>query len=111
MDLVGSAPALGASAPGKNPRLGWGFWATLGWSVPIVGTMIVSQTLGALAFLRLWRLLHPGTPISLAHIGSNGAVLAFSLAVSAPIVLIIIGLVIRFSGVPLRDYLALRWPS
>src|ERR1043166_1701698 len=111
MDLVTSAPALDGSAPDTNARLRWGIWATLGWSVPIVGTMILSQTLGALAFLRMWQILHPRAPISLAHIGSNGAVLAFSLAVSAPIVLAIVAVVIRFSRVPLRDYLALKWPS
>jgi len=38
-------------------------------------------------------------------------VLAFSLAVSAPIVLGIVAVVVRLSHVPLRDYLALRWPS
>jgi membrane protease YdiL (CAAX protease family) len=111
MDLMTSAPALDASAPGKTTRLRWGFWGTLGWSVPILAAMIVSQTLGAFAFLRLWRALHPGAPISLADAGSNGAVLAFSLAVSAPIVLAIMAVVIRLSGVALRDYLALKWPS
>jgi len=111
MDLISSAPALDASAPGKDLRSRWGFWGTLGWSGPIVAVMILSQTLAAIAFLRLWRALHPGAPISLADISSNGAVLAFSLAASAPIVLLIVAAVIRLSRVPLRDYLALKWPS
>src|SRR5207253_1188200 len=111
MELVTSAAAVDAPEPGSAARSRWGFWATLGWSAPIVTVMILSQTLGAIGFLRLWRALYPGAPIPLADIGSNGAVLAFSLAVSAPIVLAVVAGVIRLSRVSLRDYLALKWPS
>jgi membrane protease YdiL (CAAX protease family) len=103
MDLVTSIPALDPSAPKEPAPSRWGFWGTLGWSAPIVAAMIVSQTLGAVAFLKLWQGSHQRTPIPLDEIGSNGAVLAFSLAVVAG--------VIWFSRVPLREYLALKWPS
>jgi len=111
MDSVPLTPAPETVASANNAASRWGFWATIGWSVPLAGVMILSQTLGAFGFLKLWPLLYPGAPIRVADIGSNGAVLAFSLAVSAPIVLAAVALVVRFSGVPLRDYLALKWPS
>ena len=110
MDLVTSAPALDPLAPEKSAPSRWGFWGTILWSAPIVAAMVLSQTLGAVGFLRLWHSAYPQASIPLDEIGSNGAVLAFSLAVSAPIVLAVVALVIRLSRVPLSEYLALRWP-
>ncbi|HEY4265396.1 MAG TPA: type II CAAX endopeptidase family protein [Micropepsaceae bacterium] len=111
MDL---APSLSVASQLEPPRAvgrrRWGPWATLGWAVPIMLVMVVFQTLGALAYLRLARFLHPGQTIALTSLGSNGAVLAFSLAVSAPAVLGIMALAVRLSRVPLREYLALKWP-
>jgi hypothetical protein len=110
MEVVSSAAAADTSRSGRPASSRWGFWATLAWSAPIVAVMMLSQTLGAIGFVRLWQVLHPAAPIRISEIGSNGAVLAFSLAVSAPFVLAVVAGVIRLSGVPLRDYLALKWP-
>ena len=111
MELAPSITAIApAAAPPAQGRLRWGPWATLAWAIPIIVAMVLSQTLGVFAFLRLWRLLHPEQTIVLASLASNGAVLAFSLAVSAPAVLGVIALVVRLSRVPLTEYLALKWP-
>ena len=88
----------------------WGPWATLAWGVPLALTAILFQTLGALAFLRLWRYAHPDRIIPLEKATSNGAVLAFSLAVSAPLVLALLAFAVSLSRVPVADYLALKWP-
>jgi membrane protease YdiL (CAAX protease family) len=111
MDLASSISAVSeVEAPQAVGRRRWGPWATIGWAIPIMVVMVVFQTLGALVYLKLWKFLHPDQTISLATLGSNGAVLAFSLAVSAPAVLAIIALAVRLSRVPLREYLALKWP-
>jgi membrane protease YdiL (CAAX protease family) len=111
MDFTSPMESLESGAePTRPKRLRWGPWATLAWSIPIIVIMIVSQTLGAFAYLRWWRFAHPEAPISLEDLSSNGAVLAFSLAVSAPIVLGALAFVVRLSRIPLADYLALKWP-
>jgi uncharacterized protein len=111
MDLAPSIPTIEPAAPAPvKTRLRWGPWATLAWAVPIMVVMVLFQTLGALAFRTLWQHLHPEQVISIASLASNGAVLAFSVLVSAPAVLAVIGLVVRLSRVPLGDYLALKWP-
>jgi uncharacterized protein len=111
MDLASSLSAASDLDPGpQSGRRRWGPWATLGWAIPIMLVMVIFQTLGAFAYLRLSRLLHPEQAIPLSTLGSNGAVLAFSLAVSAPAVLAIIAFAVRLSRTPLREYLALNWP-
>jgi uncharacterized protein len=89
----------------------WGFWKTLAWGVPLTLTAALFQTVGALGFLGVWRYLHPQQRISLASAATNGAVLASSLALSAPIVILLLAWIVRLTKVPLTDYLALKWPS
>ena len=89
----------------------WGFWKTLAWGIPLTLTAVVFQTLGALGYLRLWRYLRPQEPISLASAVSNGAVLAASLALSAPIVILLLLWIVRLTKIPATDYLALKWPT
>jgi uncharacterized protein len=111
MDIAPSLPAIEPAAPAPaKARLRWGPWATLAWGVPIMVVMVLFQTLGALAFWKLWQRLHPEQVISIANLASNGAVLAFSVVVSAPAVLAVIGLAVRLSRISLTDYLALKWP-
>ena len=95
----------------QNPQpLRWGPWATLGWGVPLAASAILSQTLGAFGFVMWWRFLHPDQPITREDIATNGPLLAFALAVSAPIVIGLLAIVVRASRVSLREYLALKWP-
>jgi membrane protease YdiL (CAAX protease family) len=110
MDLVTTLDAESGELPHGTRPLRWGPWATLGWGVPLAATAIVSQILGAFGFVMWWRVLHPDHPITRADVASNGPLLAFSLAVSAPVVLGVLVLVVRASRVPLREYLALKWP-
>src|SRR5258707_36003 len=110
MDLTTTLDAESGEQP-QDPRpLRWGPWATLGWGVPLAATAILSQTLGAFGFVMWWRLLHPDQPITRAGIATNGPLLAFSLAVSAPILLGLLALVVRASRVSVIEYLALKWP-
>src|ERR1700687_1177404 len=110
MDLTTPLATEGGELP-QDPRLlRWGPWATLGWGIPLAAATILSQTLGAFIFVMWWRYLHPDQPITRADIATNGPLLAFSLAVSAPIVLGLLAFVVRASRVPLREYLALKWP-
>src|SRR5258708_20423473 len=110
MDLVTTLDAESRELPHGTRPLRWGPWATLGWGIPLAATAIVSQILGAFGFVMWWRILHPDHPITRADVATNGPLLAFSLAVSAPIVLGVLVFVVRASRVPLREYLALRWP-
>ncbi len=97
------------SAPAQ-PQV-WGFWKTLAWGIPLTLTAVLFQTIGAAGFLGLWRYLEPKHPIPFSSITSNGAVLASSLAISAPVVILLLVWIVRLTKVPLRDYLALRWPG
>jgi hypothetical protein len=108
MELAPTVLTVEQAPPRGSARDRWGPWATLAWGASLGVAMIVSQTLGAVGFLRLWRYMHPQHPIALAGIASNGAVLAFSLAVSVPLVLALLAFVVRLSQVPVSEYLALR---
>ena len=111
MDLAPSVPTSAPAAPAPvKTRLRWGPWATLAWGVLIMVVMVLFQSLGAIAFWKLWQHLHPEQVISIASLASNGAVLAFSVVVSAPAVLAVIGWAVRLSRVSLTDYLALKLP-
>lgn len=94
----------------SQPQI-WSFWKTVAWGIPITLAAVLFQTLGALGFLAIWRALRPRNPISLADAVSNGAVLASSLALSAPLVILLLVWIVRLAKVPIREYLALKWPS
>jgi membrane protease YdiL (CAAX protease family) len=111
MDVAPSIPTVEPAAPAPvKTRLRWGPWATLAWGALIMVVMMLFQSLGAIAFWKLWQRLHPEQVISIASLASNGAVLAFSVVVSAPAVLAVIGWAVWLSRVPLADYLALKLP-
>ncbi len=110
MDLLTTLDADSRELPPPARRLRWGPWATLGWGIPLAATAVLSQTLGAFVFVMWWHLVHPDLRITRADIATNGPLLAFSVAVSAPIVLGLLALVVRASHVSLVEYLALKWP-
>jgi hypothetical protein len=107
MDFAPPAPTL-ETPVSPEQRLRWGPWATLALSAPIILALILSQTLGAFVFLRWWRFAHPEQPIALSAISSNGPVLAFSVAVSTPVVIGLLVLLVHLARIPLREYLALK---
>ena len=94
----------------SQPQI-WGFWKTLAWGIPILLAAVLFQTLGAVGFLAIWRFLHPQNPIRLAEAISNGGLLATALALSAPLVILVVIWIVRLSKVPVAEYLALKWPS
>ena len=83
----------------------------MAWAIPLILTAVVFQAVGAFGFLGLWRYLHPDHPIPISSIATNGAVLAASLALSAPAVILFLVWVVRLTKVPVSDYLALKWPT
>src|SRR5258708_27149406 len=103
MELITTLDAERPQVPQGQRRLRWGPWATLGWGVPLAAAAILSQTLGAIGFVIWWRFLHPDQPITRADIATNGPLLAFSLAVSAPIVIGLLAVVVRAARVPLTE--------
>jgi membrane protease YdiL (CAAX protease family) len=110
MDLAATLDADSRELPQGPRRRRWGPWATLAWGIPLAATAVISQTLGAFGFVMWWRIVHPDQIITRADIATNGSLLAFSLAVSTPLVLGLLALVVRLSGVGLSEYLALKWP-
>ncbi len=94
-----------------RPPQAFGFWKTLVWTIPLTLTAVLFQTVGALGYLGLWRHFHPQAPISLASAATNGAVIAASLAFSAPAVVLLLVWIVRQTRVPVADYLALKWPG
>jgi membrane protease YdiL (CAAX protease family) len=96
------------AAPRRRER--WGPWATIAWSVPIGIVMVISQTLGVIAYWQWLRYLHPGRPVNILDLRTDGGALGFSLALSTPFVLGFLAFVIRLSRVPVTEYLALKLP-
>jgi len=94
--------------PARRAR--WGPWATLAWAAGGGLVMMVSQTIGAGVFLLCSRMAHPDQSIPLDGIGSNGPLLTFAFLVSTPFVLGYFFLAVKLTGVPLTEYLALKWP-
>ena len=110
MDLTTTIDGESPELPQNPQPLRWGPWATLGWGIPLAATAILSQTLGAFGFVMWWRFLHPDQPITRDDIATNGPLLAFALAVSAPIVISLLAMVVRASRVSVIEYLGLKWP-
>jgi len=93
-----------------RPRARWGPWATIAWSIPIGIVMVISQTLGVIAYWRWLRYVHPDQPVNILDLRTNGGALGFSLTLSTPFVLGFLVFVIRLARVPIAEYLALKLP-
>jgi membrane protease YdiL (CAAX protease family) len=93
-----------------SPRERWGLWATLAWGAGAALVMVVSQTLGAIAFLA-WRGTISDAPLQAETLGSNGPLLTTAFLISTPLVVAYFALAIRWARVPFREYMALTWPT
>jgi membrane protease YdiL (CAAX protease family) len=91
-------------------RARWGPWATLAWAAGGGLVMMVSQTIGAGVYLLWLRMAHPERSIPLDSLASNGPLLTFAFLVSTPFVLGYFVLAVKLTGIPLTEYLALKWP-
>jgi membrane protease YdiL (CAAX protease family) len=80
------------------------------WGAGAAIVLVVSQTLGAVAFLFFTTGLGRGVPIPTENLGSNGAMLSAAFLFSTPLVLAYFYLAVRLARVPFRDYMALNWP-
>jgi uncharacterized protein len=91
----------------------WGLWATLGFSVVVLGVFLLTQTLVFIAILS-FKVAQESTFSSAMLAGSlqtNGLVLAIATIVSAPIcVAVIAGIIKLRQRWRVQDYLALKRP-
>jgi len=85
-------------------------WATLGWGAGAALVLVVSQTLGAIAYLAWAGGLNSGLPIPTENLESNGAMLSAAFLFSTPLVLAYFALAVRLARVPFGEYMALHWP-
>jgi uncharacterized protein len=92
------------------PRERWGPWATAAWGAGAALVLIASQTLGAIAFVALHRMMFPDAPLDAAGLGANGALLATAFLISTPLVVAYFALAVQLARVPFGEYMALNWP-
>jgi uncharacterized protein len=90
------------------PRL-WGPWATIGWTLLCIMTLFAAQIAGAIIFV-LCRSAITGS-LTFDDLGTNGNLLALATLFSTLATVGLIALLVWLRGYPIRDYLALYWPS
>ncbi|NEQ95660.1 MAG: CPBP family intramembrane metalloprotease [Cyanothece sp. SIO2G6] len=99
----------------SSPNLSrWGLWATLGWSLGIIGLFIVSQTFVLVVIVTVVAMVHPELdPNQLtAQIANNGLVLSIATLVSTSVCMGAIAFLIeRRRGAGLKRYLELHRPD
>lgn len=88
----------------------WGPWATLAWGAGAAIVLIVSQTLGAIAYIAGTNGFSPGVPIPTENLESNGAMLSVAFLLSTPLVLAYFFLAVHLARVPFGEYMALNRP-
>ncbi|MBD2464801.1 CPBP family intramembrane metalloprotease [Oscillatoria sp. FACHB-1407] len=92
----------------------WGLWATLGFSLVVLGVFLVTQTLVFLAFLSFKISQEPALSPDMVAGGlqNNGFVLAIATLISAPICIAVIVGIIKLRKRPtIYEYLGLKRPS
>ncbi|HEV3020821.1 MAG TPA: hypothetical protein VGX76_00075, partial [Pirellulales bacterium] len=82
--FVSNAPQTTVTPAAAEPR--WGFWATAGLGVVVVGLFIVLQTAVAIPFVFMQISADKGKvdSVALAALGSNGLLLGLATLVSVP---------------------------
>lgn len=105
MDLSSLGPARAQIRPER-----WGPGATLAWGAGAAIVLIVSQTLGAIAYIAWTNRFARGVPILIENLENNGAMLSVAFLLSTPLVLAYFALAVRLSRVPFGEYMALNWP-
>jgi membrane protease YdiL (CAAX protease family) len=82
----------------------------LAWSAGAAVVLIVSQTLGAIAYVAWTGGFSRGTPLTADDLQNNGAMLSVVFLLSTPLVLAYLFLAVRLARVPFGEYMALKWP-
>jgi membrane protease YdiL (CAAX protease family) len=108
-----SAPAVDPEfatpeKPAALPRL-WGPWETIGWTLLGVGVMFGAQLAGLIIFF-VFRIVTTTSP-KFDDLVTNGNVIALATLISTSATVGLIALLVRIRRFPIRDYLALYWPS
>jgi hypothetical protein len=80
------------------------------WGAGAAVVLVISQTVGAVAFLAFTSGFGRGVPIPTENLESNGAMLSTAFLFSTPLVLAYFYLAVRLARVPFSDYMALNWP-
>jgi hypothetical protein len=80
----------------------------LAWSAGAAVVLIVSQTLGAIAYVAWTGGFPQGAPIRAEDLQNNGAMLSVVFLLSTPLVLAYLALAVHLSRVPFREYMALN---
>ncbi len=94
-----------------EPKIPWGFWATVGFSVAVLGVFVAIQTAVAIPFVLVEMQQQPGvSPQTLTEsLESNGLLLSLATLASTPAC---IGLIVLFvklrRPISLRQYLGLN---
>ncbi|MGK7887922.1 MAG: lysostaphin resistance A-like protein [Leptolyngbyaceae cyanobacterium] len=98
-------------AASASPR--WGLWATLGWSLVIIGLFMVSQTYVVLVAVAVATMQRPEIDPTqfTVQVANSGFVLSVATLVSAPICMGAIALVIQGRPASIKRYLELHRPD
>ncbi len=102
------ARPLGPTPVAPRP---WGFWATLGWSMTVMGLLLLVQVVVVVGAIVAAKTRNPGLDIRSLNLESNGLLLSIATIVSAPVGVGLILLLIRIRRYPISQYLALKCPS
>jgi membrane protease YdiL (CAAX protease family) len=99
-------------APGeqkRSPNPYWGPWATLGWTVLLIGMTLLGQIIGLIGYA----IVQPKAVLGAdaAAIQNNGNLVAVSATIGMIPAVALIVILVLVRGCSLRDYLALTWPS
>jgi len=86
-------------------------WVTLLWVAAAAVAMILANVLGLLAFYAWHGVSHPGAPVVLQKLVTNGSAVGISTAVASPLLILFFVWAARMNGPDAAAYLALRWPG
>lgn len=88
----------------------WGFWATTGFSLALIGLFVALQTAVTIGFIVVKGVTDPSFgPNDFMELASNGLLLALAEWFSAPLAVVVIVLLVKLRRqLPVRDYLSLN---
>ncbi|MEB3232415.1 MAG: CPBP family intramembrane glutamic endopeptidase [Leptolyngbyaceae bacterium] len=91
----------------------WGGWATLGWSLGIIGLFITSQTFVLIVAVSVVTMQHPGVDPGqfTAQVANSGFVLSVATLVSTPVCMGAIAFLIQARQASVKRYLELHRPD
>jgi membrane protease YdiL (CAAX protease family) len=110
-ESINPTPTLVAKPAGPRPPQVWNAWLTLAWAVGGFVVLFVTQLAAVILFFVAGFVdadKFAADPMSLAK---DPVLLGLAQVISTPCVVLYFVLAARASGVKVKDYLGLRWPS